>query len=109
MSSSSTGGTALGSPGVASAVPISKSRHWIVLSIGVVRGSVSVRALRSPMWELRLSIVPYASILGESLGSRVPPTSDVVPLSPVAVYRVLFFICQVVRYSGRKSCGQGRY
>lgn len=107
MSVSVTGGVVLSSPGVASAVPMSNRRHWTVWSMGVVSEFPAVRARRSPMWELSESMVPYASMRGESLDSRAPPMSDVVPLSPVAVYSLLLVMVLIggVGYIYQKSYG----
>lgn len=49
-------------------------------------GLLDVCAAISPIHEFSSSIVPYASRRAEFFGTRVPPTSDVVPLSPVFVY-----------------------
>ena len=56
---------------------------------------------------VRESMVPYASMRGESLGSRAPPMSDVVPLSPVAVYSLLLVMDLIggVGYIYQKSYG----
>src|SRR4029453_14882597 len=40
----------------------------------------------TPRLAFSSSIVPYAAIRWESLGTRVPPTRAVVPSSPVRVY-----------------------
>lgn len=50
----------------------------------------SERARSRPRWLESSSMVPYASRRMSSLCARWPPTSDVVPASPVPVYSLLF-------------------
>jgi len=54
-----------------------------VLLPSASRSSLKTRA--RPSTAFSSSIVPYAAIRGESFGTRLPPTSAVVPLSPVRV------------------------
>lgn len=71
---------------VASAVPMSNRRCCMSVSVVCICLLLGVCAAISPIHEFSSSIVPYASSRAEFFGTRVPPTSDVVPLSPVLVY-----------------------
>ena len=65
--------------------PALKSQFCILFNnstSGVLCNTVS----KSPIKLFSSSIVPYASILVQCLHTRVPPTNEVVPLSPPFVY-----------------------
>ena len=70
--------------GVARSEPRSNSWFWIGGSSAASR-SHSPIARATPICELSSSTVPYVSTRWESLATRWPPPSPVIPSSPVFV------------------------
>ena len=71
---------------VARYAPRLKSLFWIARTKVAEAGSIGrAYAASSPRWEFSSSTVPYDSSLTDDLLTRLPPTSEVCPASPVRV------------------------